>query len=205
MPINVIPKNQGNYDLAVKNFWRKQCSMNKSDSPAWHNHGQKDSVFNAGSQFFNLSFDIQGPSNRETSVPQGKGLLIPIVSVEASDAEWPGASDQFLLQLVTTDESHTVDLFVELDGTPFDLTGFEVNTDVFDVNFPNDAIFPRVNPPGEIAAGPSRAAAGGHYLLTEPLSPGPHTVRFGGKVRAMPPPPCIQENYTEDVRYTLSV
>jgi hypothetical protein len=208
MAINVIPRNQELYLEIVKDFWRKECEVNRNESPAYNNSGNKDRNINsAGQQFFYLSWSERGPRNRVCDVPHGKGLLIPIVSVIVSDKERPGASDRDLHQLVDQDQKYTDDPFVELDDIRFDLTGFDpVHTDVFEVNYPNNAIWDdHTHPPYPISPGRSKAVAGGHYLLTAPLTPGRHTVRFGGKVEVPDKEDCIERFYDENVEYTLNV
>jgi hypothetical protein len=208
MVINVIPRNQGRYSEIVKDFWRKQCKLNRNDSPAYNNSGDKDANVNgAGQHFFYLSWSERGPRERECMVPRGKGLLVPIVSVIVSDKERPGASDRDLHRLVDQDQKHTHDAFVKLDGNPFNLTRFgHVHTDLFRVNYPDNAIWDDPNnAPNPISKGRSKAVAGGYYLLTAPLTPGRYTVHFGGRVEVPDNEDAIERFYEENMEYTLNV
>lgn len=201
MAIQVIPNNP-QYVSAVKNFWRKMCGMGRSINPALNNNGQKDmAAHDPSDEFFYLCFDKdEQPQVRVCNVPQGKGLFIPIVAVLVSDKEKQNASEKVLDTLTTTDEGNSHDLFVELDGIPQNPPGFKVHTDAFDVNYPNDPIW------DGISQGRSMAVAGGHYLLTTPLTPGDHAVHFGGRVGPIPNGvDCIQRNYVEDITYRLKV
>ena len=51
---------------------------------------------NTNSSVFYLAFNNGGASERTCKVPAGKGLFIPVMQVEWSDKEAPGASIQQL-------------------------------------------------------------------------------------------------------------
>jgi hypothetical protein len=211
------------YPTRIIEFWQAECGVSRNDSPAYFNSGgpdeTKDAKFNADhakANFFYLSWSeipkchIDGPPiYRACNVPNGNRLLIPIVSVLVSDKERPGASDTELNQLVVRDQEYVQKgpgPFVELDGEPFDMTGYEVITEAFDVDYPSDAIWNNPhNPNATISDGTSRAVAGGHYLITTPLSPGVYTVHFGGAVLVPGNQDCIENHYEENVKYVLYV
>jgi len=222
MVINVMPRNSLDYEEAVKKFWKAECAVNRDDSPAFFNSGgpkeTKDEGFNKDNDYFYLSWSVLpkchidgAPILRECDVPSGKGLLIPIVSVIVSDKERPGASNSKLNELVVIDQEYVQKgpgPFVELDGDPHDLTGFEVTTGVFPVTYPDNG--PPIwnspnNPNAPISNGESNAIAGGHYLITSPPSAGSHTVHFGGAVLIPGNVDCIENHYEENVEYTLNV
>lgn len=116
--------------------------------------------------------------------------------------ERPDASEEKLHGLAAVDLNNTNDVFVELDGQQMnqtELDEFKVLTDVFEVEYPNNSIW------GSISAGPSMAVASGRYLLTTPLEPGEHTVRFGGIVDVQPEEDRLEDHYEENMQYTLIV
>jgi prephenate dehydratase len=61
---------------------------------------------NTNSSVFYLAFNNEGRSERTCEVPAGKGLLIPIMLVEYSEIELPGATVDELR--VVTDSSNNI-------------------------------------------------------------------------------------------------
>jgi hypothetical protein len=56
-----------------------------------------------------------GISQRTCKVPAGKALFIPVMTVEESDKESPGASDQDLNKSATTDQDSVNSLYLIID------------------------------------------------------------------------------------------
>jgi hypothetical protein len=197
MVIDVISRQSAVYEKAVIFFWKRICKLDRGMNPAVDNNGRRDGN-DQTDNFFNLCYAKTGPHVRRCDIPRNKGLLIPILSVVASDNENLPIPD--LDKLVRTDQLFGRISCVELDGQEFDPTDFEVHTKQFRVNFGNNPIF------GKRRVQNSKAVAGGHYLLTEPLDPTEeHTVHFAGEVNVPPGITCLEQHYDEDVTYFLTV
>jgi hypothetical protein len=98
--------------------------------------------------------------------PQEKALLIPVMQVEISDKETPGATSEELKLASKTDQDSVNSLYLKIGDKEYkyeDLLKYRMNTDIFEVNYANNGIF------GVIESGPSKVAADGYYIITEPL------------------------------------
>jgi hypothetical protein len=108
---------------------------------------------NSSSPIFFLELNNGGISHRTCKVTAGKALLIPVMTVEESDKESPGASDQDLSNYQ-------------------DLLKYRVHTDAYNLNFANNGIF------GIIQDGPTRDVADGFFVMTEPLAKGTYFIHY---------------------------
>jgi hypothetical protein len=211
MTINVIPRDGTVNGKTLKEyiieFWQAICSIPKEDNPAWQNDGSKDESFNNNvkADLYMLSFsrDPQTAQTRNIEVPNGKGLFIPVMSVEVSECETS-------LPLVETakKDQESIDpstLSLKLDDSSIDLSAYEFDPkeiDQFHVNFPSskDAIF-KVNNSLDTC----NAVAAGRYIWTEALSPGEYTVYYSGALQCGSAKECIETNYSENITYKIRV
>jgi hypothetical protein len=210
MTIFVAKRDQVDYQSAIIRFWENICQTTKEDNPAWDNSGGKDESFNMKmkDEFFFLSFRRHGESNRTCSVPKGKRLFIPAASVEVSKYERPEATVDDLKVLALRDQNEGMlwrGPSVVLDGVQvFNINHYNIfqGTDPFMVTFPSsNPIFPG----GGQTDVPVEAVAAGRYIISDPLSEGTHTVRFGSTIQCPPGKDCIEEFFHEDVTYELTV
>jgi hypothetical protein len=199
---------QNLYVKAVQKFWKEICSRPKNTNPAWDNDGSKDSIFNGAinDNFFYLSFRRHGTSNRMCNVPSGKSLFIPAASVVATGFERPKDTPEQLAALAVGDQNLNIlsgGPYLFLDGVPvLNLNHYNVlSTKPFDVEFPEDAIFPGPGITGE----PVKAVAAGRYVIAEPPSIGLHHVSFGSTIQCPENVDCIEEYFHEEVKYELNV
>jgi hypothetical protein len=135
---------------------------------------------------------------RLCEVPAGKGLLIPVMTVVATDKEYPGSSIADLARVVKEDQDSVTSLSLDVNGTNYtfdDLKPFRTATGEFQVTFPKEGIF------GVTEEGPSKAIADGYYLITEPLSPGNYTIHFNGALGD----PLEGTNFQHDISYLVTV
>ena len=216
MTINVIPRNQTVNDQTLEQyiirFWQGLCPISKNQSPAWDNDGSKDVPFNNihinDEALFMLCFPRfpQAAVTRNCEIPSSKGLFIPVMSVEVSQCEKPGATENQLRVIANKDQASIApsSLRLELDSVPLaNLSSYRFNAsqiDIFDVTFPTpeaEAIFP-------ISSTSCRAAAAGHYIWTESLSPGEHTIHWEGNLHCSPPGECIDTDYMENITYNVT-
>jgi hypothetical protein len=210
MTIFITGTNMINYMQTIIKFWQEVCKRPKNDNPAWDNDGEKDMTFNdeVNDEFFYLCFRRHGSSNRICDVHKGKRLFIPAASVEVSKYERPEASANDLKVLALRDQNEAIlwgGQSVVLDGVPvFNINHYNIfqGTDPFEVTFPSsDAIFPGTGQTGK----PVQAVAAGRYIISDALSEGTHTVRFGSTIQCPPGEDCIEESFHEDVTYDLTV
>jgi hypothetical protein len=125
---------------------------------------------------FLLSGSTSGDVTRSFSVPAGKFLLVPIITIEWSQHESPDLTPDQIRALNHSFAEGVTELHTTLDGVnvPDLFAHRHVVDDAYSFDFVADNIF-------GVPAGPSgQAFSDGYYLILEPLSPGVHTLVFGG-------------------------
>jgi hypothetical protein len=82
------------YDKHIENFWKWTLGIPAKDNPINDPTGEKYATgqSNTNSSVFYLTFNNGGVSERVCEVPAGKGLFIPVMQVELSDKDTPGAT-----------------------------------------------------------------------------------------------------------------
>src|SRR5919106_2819515 len=96
--VNIFPPGSTPYGLPypkhIENFWKWILAIPAKDNPVNDPTGEKCATgqSNTNSSVFYLAFNNGGVSERTCKVPAGKGVLIPVMQVEKSDKELPGAS-----------------------------------------------------------------------------------------------------------------
>src|SRR5215218_9666931 len=145
--------------------------------------GVRDVVFLAGT--------TGAPATRSCTVPAGTSLLVPLISAECSTAEGDGDTPAELRRCARGIADQFTDLSLTIDGRSVtDLRRLRVRSPVFCFTAVEDNVF-------DIPAGATRSVADGYWALIRPLSPGTHTVSFGG---SYPP-----GDFSVSVVYTLTV
>jgi hypothetical protein len=184
------------YEEHIKNFWRWQISI-----PRMPQHPMLDKTGNEWSKcqsnpMLSVVF-LSGAGGkkvrRKCRIPAGKSILIPVMTMIATDREYPG-STQVLYDTAKQDQDNVTALSLDINGKKYafdDLKKFRTATGEFEVEFPKDGIF-RVRKEGR-----SKAVADGYYLLTEPLKPDTYTIHYKGAIPSA--------NFHHDIDYTLIV
>ena len=132
------------------------------------NNGQNADVFFIGGA-------RTGPAERTFEVPADKHLLIPLLNGVwvRSAGEDPIAIRDFVRSVVDNPD----DLFFSVDGVSARFT------DLLD-HREESGFFTSIQPLGSVSGEPAGAwtdsFADGYVVMLEPLSPGPHEIRFGG-------------------------
>lgn len=203
--VNIFPPGSKPYGLTFaehqKNFWKWILEIPANESPVNDRTGEKcaNGQSNTNSSVFYLSFNNGGISERTCKVPVGKGLLIPVMQVEWSDKEAPGASVEELHKSAKKDQDSVNSLYLKIGDKEYkykDLIKYRTQTDVFEVVFPDNGIF------GVIEGGVSKAVADGFYILTEPLTKGNYSVHFKSSL-ICPDPGCAEPNFAQDIKYNI--
>ena len=203
--VNIFPPGSKPYGLTFaehqKNFWKWILEIPANESPLNDRTGEKcaNGQSNTNSSVFYLSFNNGGISERTCKVPVGKGLLIPVMQVEWSDKEAPGASVEELHKSAKKDQDSVNSLYLKIGDKEYkykDLIKYRTQTDVFEVVFPDNGIF------GVIEGGVSKVVADGFYIITEPLTKGNYSVHFKSSL-ICPDPGCAEPNFAQDIKYNI--
>ena len=145
--------------------------------------GRRDVVFLAGT--------TGGAATRSCTIPAGTSILVPLINVECSTAESNGDTPAELRACARGFAEQFTDLSLTIDGGAVaELQQFRVHSQVFRFTAADGNVF-------GVPAGTTRSVADGYWALIRPLSPGTHTVSFGG---AFPP-----GGFTTLVTYRLTV
>ena len=189
------------YTEHIKNFWKWLLHIPAKDSPTDDPTGEKCGTgqSNSNSSIFYLPLNTGGKSERTCKVPAGKGILIPVMTVETSDKEFPGASVEELAESAKKDQDSVNSLYLKVDDREYNyenLTKYRTRTEPFEVIFPNNGIF------GVVEGGVSKAVADGYYIITEPLTRGNHTIHYKSSLICSDPD-CADPNFVTDVKYNV--
>ena len=90
-------------------------------------------------------------------------------------------------------------MYLKIDDKEYnfeDLRKYRTNTDVFEVDYADNGIF------GVIEGGPSKVAADGYYIMTDPLPKGNHTVHYKSSLSCLDPG-CAEPNFAQDIKYNI--
>ncbi len=203
--VNIFPPGSKPYGLTYaeheKNFWKWILEIPAKESPLNDRTGEKCATgqSNTNSSVFYLSMNNGGISERTCKVPVGKGLLIPVMQVEWSDKEAPGASIEELHKSAKKDQDSVNSLYLKIGDKEYkydDLIKYRTQTDVFEVVFPDYGVF------GVIEGGVSKAVADGFYIITEPLIKGNYSVHFKSSLICLDVG-CAEPNFAQDIKYNI--
>ena len=203
--LNVYPPEANPYGLSysehAQNFWKWLLSIPADQNPIDDKTGENCMVgqTNTNSSVFYLSAGV-GKMERTCTVPADKGLLIPVMVVEISDKEVPGASIEDLSSAAKKDQDGVNSLNLRIDDEEYtydDLLKYRTQpTEPFQVIFPDNGIF------GVTEGGPSQVVADGFYILTEPLIAGNHTVHYRSSL-SCPDVGCVEPAFAQDIKYNI--
>ena len=190
------------YEDHVINYNKFMLSIPLDSNPGTDETGERCTVGQnlENSSIFYLTGGSGGNTERTCTIPAGLGLFIPMIEVEASTGEVPGATVQDLHQIAKTDQDNVKSLILRINSTEYSydyLKKFRTHTHDFDVIFPENALF-GANP------GPSKVVADGHYAITSPVSPGMYRIQFGGSLVCLEAD-CLEPTFGTNTIYNLIV
>jgi hypothetical protein len=191
------------YSEHIKNFWKWILEIPANDNPTNDDTGDKCSIgqLNTNSSVFYLAFNNGGNSDRTCKVPAGKALFIPVMQVEISDKESPGSSDAQLAEAAKNDQDSVNSLYLKIGDKEYnfdELQKYRTATDIFEVDYADNGIF------GIVEGGPSKVAADGFYIITEPLKKGTYPVHFKSSLICTGEE-CTEANFVQDIKYNIIV
>jgi hypothetical protein len=204
--VDIFPPGGKPYGLTyadhIKNYWKWLLSIPAKDSPSNDATGVKCAAgqSNTNSSVFYLSGSGGGKTYRVCEVPSGKGLLIPVMTVEWSDKESPGATIDELDKAAKKDQDSVNSLYLKIGDKEYqykDLLKYRTHTDDFEVVFPDNGLF------GVIEGGLSKVVADGFYIITEPLAKGNYPIHVKSSLICLDPD-CVEPNFAVDSTYNIT-
>ena len=203
-PVNIFPPGSKPYGLPydkhIENFWKWTLGIPAKDNPINDPTGEKCATgqLNTNSSVFYLAFNNGGISERTCKVPAGKGLFIPVMQVELSDKDTPGATVEELKLSAKTDQDSVNSLYLKIGDKEYnfeDLRKYRTDTDGFDVDYADNGIF------GIVEGGHTKAVADGYYIMTDPLQQGNYTVHYKSSLSCLDPG-CAEPYFAQDIKST---
>ena len=203
--LNIFPPGSKPYGLTyskhIENFWKWALGIDKDENPLNDQTGEKCATgqLNSNSSVFYLTFNNGGTTERICKVPAGSALFVPVMQVEISNKDLPDATPQDLKEAAKEDQDSVNSLYLKIGDKEYNLNELQKYrnpTDVFDVNYADDGIF------GIVEGGPTKVAADGFYVITEPLQKGNHTVHYKSSLSCVDPN-CAEPNFAQDIKYTI--
>jgi hypothetical protein len=172
----------------IEDWWNWVGQFSAPDNPFTDTTGIDAVKHQAGPVFFiagQSGFEDHAPVTRDFDLPAGRFLLVPIVNALVANGPDPGYPDtkteSDALTPGATDESS---LLASIDGVdvPNPASYIQRSGTNFTLNLTDN------NPIGFPAGTYTDANSSGFWLLLPPLSPGDHTLNFGGSVNALTTP-----------------
>jgi hypothetical protein len=156
-----------------RRWWQWASSFPSETSPISDRTGERCGAGQSGPVWFLAGAFGSALVQRHCTVPKGKYLFFPLINyVVFPDRDSPLTCEQATENAKEMTDSPAV-LVGEIDGIKIpDLVGYRQTTrGCFDLAARSDV---------RIAI--SRSAANGYYLMLYPMSPGHHSLRFGGEL-----------------------
>jgi hypothetical protein len=172
--------------------------------------GQVDPVWFIGGIFGTIYEPSDGSAERTVTIPSGIALFFPIIDIEADNAYclppgWVPKSLTELRQWAYDTVSAVADVYCELDGDMLidapDLAGaarFRAMAHEFSALMPADNIAVGLCGESSVPIEVNPAASDGIWMMLAPMSPGEHTLRFGGTFPTLGP-------FHLDITYHITV
>lgn len=140
------------------------------------------------------------PEVRDITIPPGKALFFPILSVECSTVEAPpfhGDNEAELRAGTKFFMDRGEDLAAEIDGVPVhNVPAYRHQSTVVSFTLPDDNIF------GVPAGTSGKSVDDGVFLMLEPLAVGHHTIHFYGVFALMD---IFGVDLVQDTTYNITV
>jgi hypothetical protein len=186
-------------------WWRYVLSQPVPSNPLLDKTGTMCRVGQSSPVFFLVGSLGSDPVTRTCTVPAGKALFLPLINT--GDVHTPGdttPTDQLLWNEMEVTRGFSIStLHASIDGVPVSnlnpaTTPYrtcagpvsQCSAPAFSLFLPADNLF------GLPAGTYSPAVADGFYLLLAPLTPGHHTITFGG---------TGSSGFSQDITYNLVV
>jgi hypothetical protein len=203
----VLPPQQQSYGQLGMLWWKWALAIPAAQNPILDQSGQNCAVDQRGGMWF-LAGTPGGTAPRVCTIPAGKTIFFPIITLEndypclfdPSFQPAPGQSlPDFLTEGAVSVINQVTDLHASLDGKDIpNVQSYRGTSNMY--SFAGDISLKSVLDPC-ITGSQQRAVSDGYWLLLAPLSPGHHTLEFGGTAPGAPGMPP----QSESAAYSLTV
>jgi hypothetical protein len=182
------------YGEWIAKWWNWTFSIPKGEHPRDDFTSEKCAANQEGPVWF-LADQLGGREERTCSIPEGKAILIPLLTGQCGYDIPEVKNDEDLRRCAMAGDEYGV-VEATIDGVKIkDLANYRTQSGIFNSIQVDNNIY-------EVPVGTFRALADGYFVFLEPLSAGNHTVNL--KVSVLNPiEPTF--NYNADWTYLLNI
>ena len=185
-------------------WWQWALSYPSGANPLEDTTGARSALGDRGNVFFLAAATFAGPVNRAATVRQGQTLLIPLGNAVSWIPTFGNTEAEIRLDAAATDGPAS-GLFLTIDGAAAPLPA----------SAPSLMNFRQVTPPGTFPltfpvnnifgapVGTFQSVSDGYWVMLDGLSPGAHTLHFGGHFAGTPN--LLYPPFDVDMTYALTV
>ena len=178
----------------ITRWWQWDVGIPISQHPRDNYTAEKCTVNQNGSVWY-LPDILTGKEERTCTVPEGKAILVPLLTGECDTSESTSQSDAELQQCSTAGDEYGA-ISATLDGQKIEnLDSYRTATDFFNISYVKDNIF-------DIPVGTYRGIADGFFVFLKPLSVGNHELQIKTSVTN---PTTPSYNYASEGIYKLKI
>jgi hypothetical protein len=197
----IYPPDSSPYGLTygewTAEWWKWFISIPTETNPINDPSGERCAEQQEGSVWF-LVGSGGGKAERSCTIPAGKAIFLPAITVECSYAEDQSLQTEDDLRKCAKDDQDKVQrVFATINGEelPSDQV-YRVQSPIFNVTFGSDNVF-------SAPEGPSMSASDGFWVFLKPLPLGNHEIHVGGLLVDYTETGPF--NFIEDSTYHLTV
>ena len=191
----VYPEHSAPFGVSMEDWtarwWQWAISVPENKNPLVDPTGEYNMNQPKNNPLFFLGGGYMGNplwTNRNVTISDEQGILIPVVNSEWSYSELPYiATEAELKEYTTSDINNATHLEITLDGK--EISYYRIDSDLFYVYFPENNVFKVKD------VGLTQAFSDGYWSFIKPLPVGKHSLYVLG----------ILPGYTAQVKYTIDV
>ena len=194
----VYPKDSTPYGIPYKDWivrwWQWNVGIPTSQHPRDNYTAEKCTVNQNGSVWF-IPDILTGKEERTCTIPEGKAILVPLITGECDTSDSQSQSDADIRQCSTAGDEYGA-ISATLDGQKIEnLDSYRTATDFFNITYVKDNIF-------DIPAGTYRGVADGFFVFLKPLPVGNHVLQVKSSVTN---PTTPSYNFGSEAKYNLII
>jgi hypothetical protein len=194
----VYPKNSTPYGVPYKDWivrwWEWNVGVPTSQHPRDNYTAEKCTVNQNGSVWF-IPDILTGKEERTCTIPEGKAILVPLITGECDTSDSQSQSDADIRQCSTAGDEYGA-ISATLDGQKIEnLDNYRTATDFFNITYVKDNIF-------DAPAGTYRGVADGFFVFLKPLPVGNHVLQVKSSVTN---PTTPSYNFGSEAKYNLII
>jgi hypothetical protein len=178
----------------ITRWWQWNVGTPASQHPRDNYTAEKCTVNQNGSAWF-LPDILTGKEIRTCTIPEGKAILVPLITGECDTSDSASLSDADLRKCSTAGDEYGA-ISATLDGQKIEnLDSYRTATDFFNITYVKDNIF-------DMPAGTYRGVADAFFVFLKPMSVGNHELQIKTSITN---PTTPSYNYASEGIYNLKI